>query len=155
MTSQQQPVFRMIKTTGAKGVRFRGELYYNMPLPPSESSKGVEVRQPQLPSMPEIRQRTMFEAEGKTVHEVVDSIVAQAHKVSVKEAEARGHSTGLRAGPGRPPVGSEPADGHLHMRVTMARKNAWVRAAKPKKLAEWVTEILDEAAKAAGFDAES
>lgn len=35
------------------------------------------------------------------------------------------------------------------MRVTMARKNAYVRAAKPRKLTEWIFEQLD---KASGYE---
>jgi hypothetical protein len=48
---------------------------------------------------------------------------------------------------GRPPRDGEAADGHIHLRVTMARKNAYVRAAKPKKLSEWIIEQLDKDAK--------
>ena len=47
--------------------------------------------------------------------------------------------------PGRPPIAGETATGHIHIRSTMARKNAYVRAAKPKSLAAWATEILDKA----------
>lgn len=47
---------------------------------------------------------------------------------------------------GRPPKNGETANGHIHIRTTMKRKNAYVRAAKPKPLAEWATKILDEAA---------
>lgn len=46
--------------------------------------------------------------------------------------------------PGRPTRDTEGATGHIHIRVVMARKNAYVRAAKPKSLAEWATEILDK-----------
>ena len=53
-----------------------------------------------------------------------------------------------QAGPGRPPLAGGPADGQIQLRVTMARKNAYVRAAKPRKLTEWIFEHLD---KAAGF----
>lgn len=50
---------------------------------------------------------------------------------------------------GRPPIAGEVADGQIQLRTTMARKNAYVRAAKPKKLTEWVFEQLD---KAAGYE---
>jgi hypothetical protein len=50
---------------------------------------------------------------------------------------------------GRPPRDGEAATGQIQLRVTMARKNAYVRAAKPKKLTEWVVEHLD---KAAGYE---
>ncbi|MGD1088713.1 MAG: hypothetical protein ABR955_08305 [Verrucomicrobiota bacterium] len=48
---------------------------------------------------------------------------------------------------GRPPIHGEAATGQIQLRVTMARKNAYVRAAKPKKLTEWIFENLDKAAK--------
>jgi hypothetical protein len=47
---------------------------------------------------------------------------------------------------GRPPRDGEAATGQIQLRVTMARKNAYVRAAKPKKLTEWIVENLDKAA---------
>ena len=47
--------------------------------------------------------------------------------------------------PGRPPIDGERATGNIHIRSTLARKNAYVRAAKPKSLAAWATEILDKA----------
>lgn len=50
--------------------------------------------------------------------------------------------------PGRPPREGETANAHIHLRTTLARKNAYVRAAKPNKLTEWCFEHLD---KAAGF----
>jgi hypothetical protein len=46
---------------------------------------------------------------------------------------------------GRPPRDGEAATGQIQLRVTMARKNAYVRAAKPKKLTEWIVENLDKA----------
>jgi hypothetical protein len=49
-------------------------------------------------------------------------------------------------GAGRPPKNGETAPAHIHIRTTLGRKSAWVRAAKPKKLAEWVTANLDRAA---------
>lgn len=50
---------------------------------------------------------------------------------------------------GRPPIAGETAKGQIQLRVTMARKNAYVRAAKPRKLTAWIFSILD---KAAGYD---
>jgi hypothetical protein len=47
--------------------------------------------------------------------------------------------------PGRPPISGETAKGHVHIRTTLARKGHWVRAARPKSLAQWATEILDGA----------
>ena len=49
--------------------------------------------------------------------------------------------------PGRPPTDGVAATGHVHIRTTLDRKSAWVRAAHPKTLAEWVTKTLDAAAK--------
>lgn len=49
--------------------------------------------------------------------------------------------------PGRPPRDGEAATGHVHIRTTLHRKSAWVRAAKPLPLAEWATQLLDRAAK--------
>jgi hypothetical protein len=46
---------------------------------------------------------------------------------------------------GRPPRDGEAATGQIQLRVTMARKNAYVRAAQPKKLTEWIVEHLDKA----------
>jgi hypothetical protein len=42
--------------------------------------------------------------------------------------------------------------GHIQLRLSMARKNAYVRAAKPGKLTAWIFRILD---RAAGFSAET
>ena len=47
---------------------------------------------------------------------------------------------------GRPPREGEAATGQIQARTTMARKNAYVRAAKPKALTKWMFEILDKAA---------
>lgn len=52
---------------------------------------------------------------------------------------------------GRPTTDSEAAKGHIHIRTTLDRKSAYVRAARPKKLTEWIFENLD---KAAGYRAE-
>jgi hypothetical protein len=51
--------------------------------------------------------------------------------------------------PGRPPIAGETATGQIQLRTTMARKSAYVRAAKPKKLTEWIFRHLD---KAAGYE---
>jgi len=55
----------------------------------------------------------------------------------------------VAARPGRPTQESHAAIGHIHMRVTMARKNAYVQAAKPKGLTEWIFQQLD---KASGYE---
>ena len=47
---------------------------------------------------------------------------------------------------GRPPREGEAATGQIQVRTTMARKNAYVAAAKPKALTAWMFEILDKAA---------
>ena len=47
---------------------------------------------------------------------------------------------------GRPPREGVSALGHIHIRTTMARKSAYVRAAKPGKLTDWIVEQLDRAA---------
>lgn len=46
---------------------------------------------------------------------------------------------------GRPLSDETPASGHIHLRVTMKRKNRYVRAARKRKqkLSEWMTEALD------------
>lgn len=47
---------------------------------------------------------------------------------------------------GRPLADETPASGHIHLRVTMERKNRYVRAARRRKqkLSEWMTETLDK-----------
>jgi hypothetical protein len=52
---------------------------------------------------------------------------------------------------GRPARDGQAADCWIQLRVTMKRKNAYVRAAKPKKLTEWIFEQLD---RASGFSNE-
>ena len=47
---------------------------------------------------------------------------------------------------GRPLKDGVAATGHIHLRVTMRRKSAYVGAAIPKTLAAWMTEHLDKAA---------
>ena len=49
--------------------------------------------------------------------------------------------------PGRPLTDSTPASGHIHLRVTLERKNRYVRAARKRKmkLSEWMTETCDTA----------
>ena len=46
---------------------------------------------------------------------------------------------------GRPPKEGTPAAGQIQIRTTLDRKNAYVRAARPKKLTEWIFENLDRA----------
>lgn len=47
---------------------------------------------------------------------------------------------------GRPLADDTPASGHIHLRVTMERKNRYVRAARKlkMKLSEWMTASLDK-----------
>jgi hypothetical protein len=52
----------------------------------------------------------------------------------------------LGRGAGRPPIDGARATGQIQARTTLARKNAYVRAAKPKSLTVWMFEILDKAA---------
>ena len=49
--------------------------------------------------------------------------------------------------PGRPLADETPASGHIHLRVTLERKNRYVRAARKLKLklSEWMTEACDNA----------
>jgi hypothetical protein len=47
---------------------------------------------------------------------------------------------------GRPPIAGQTADAQIQLRTTMARKNAYVQAAKPRKLTEWIFSHLDKAA---------
>lgn len=46
---------------------------------------------------------------------------------------------------GRPTRDGSAAVGHIHLRTTLERKGAYVRAARPRKLAEWMTAELDRA----------
>lgn len=48
--------------------------------------------------------------------------------------------------PGRPPKDGQTASGHIHLRTTLDRKSAYVRAARPRPLAEWMTDVCDQAA---------
>lgn len=50
-------------------------------------------------------------------------------------------------GPGRPSTATESATGHIHLRVTMERKNRYVRAGKlaGKNLSDWITGTCDAA----------
>ena len=48
---------------------------------------------------------------------------------------------------GQPPKDGVAATGHIQLRVTLARKNAYVRAAKPKSLSAWMFANLDPIAK--------
>ena len=47
--------------------------------------------------------------------------------------------------PGRPLTDSTPASGHIHLRVTLERKNKYVRAARRRKmkLSEWMLATCD------------
>ncbi len=47
---------------------------------------------------------------------------------------------------GRPPIAGQTADAQIQLRTTMERKNAYVQAAKPRKLTAWIFEQLDRAA---------
>ena len=49
--------------------------------------------------------------------------------------------------PGRPLADATAASGHIHLRVTMERKNRYVRAARKRKMkmSEWMTETCDTA----------
>lgn len=51
-------------------------------------------------------------------------------------------------GPGRPAIDGAPATSFLHIRVTRARKSAYVRAANRRRqgLSEWSQHHLDTAA---------
>jgi len=46
---------------------------------------------------------------------------------------------------GRPPVDGEAAHAHIHLRVTMQRKNRYVKAAQRRRqtLSEWILESCD------------
>lgn len=44
---------------------------------------------------------------------------------------------------GQPPKDGVAASGHIQLRVTLARKSAYVRAAKPGKLSAWIFRHLD------------
>ena len=46
---------------------------------------------------------------------------------------------------GRRPISGETATGQIQLRTTMERKNAYVKAAKPRKLTAWIFEQLDKA----------
>ncbi len=55
---------------------------------------------------------------------------------------------------GRPTI-ENPATHHIHLRVTPKRKSAYVRAAHPKGLSDWMVENLDKAAREAGQEPET
>ena len=48
-------------------------------------------------------------------------------------------------GPGRPAKDGVPADAQIQIRTTLARKSAYVRAAQPLGLSEWVLAQCDQA----------
>jgi hypothetical protein len=50
---------------------------------------------------------------------------------------------------GRPPREREAAKVWIQLRVTMSRKNAYLRAAKHKNLTKWIFKVLD---KASGYE---
>lgn len=75
----------------------------------------------------------------KIIHRKASDYVAALQDPDAPELEPRK--------PGRPPTDGVAATGHVHIRTTLHRKSAWVRAAKPKTLAEWVTATLDNEAK--------
>jgi hypothetical protein len=75
----------------------------------------------------------------KLIHRKASDYVAALQNPHAPELEPR------KAG--RPPIGGETATHHVHIRTTAQRKSAWVRAAKPRTLAEWVKENLDRASK--------
>ena len=100
----------------------------------------------------------------KLIHRKASDYVAALQNPDAPELEPRKKNhvpleTGKESGPvalkphtvgrgaGRPPIGGETATHHVHIRTTAQRKSAWVRAAQPRTLAEWVTEHLDRAAK--------
>ena len=45
---------------------------------------------------------------------------------------------------GKPPRDGKAMEGHIHLRVSLHRKSAWVRHAKPRKLAEAITIAMDK-----------
>lgn len=49
-------------------------------------------------------------------------------------------------GRGRPPIAGETAGAHIHIRTTLKRKLAYMKAARPRKLTDWITDKLDAAA---------
>lgn len=57
------------------------------------------------------------------------------------------HNT-VTPGPGRPPSEATAAAGHIHLRVTMERKNRYVRAAQKtgRGLSQWITDTCDTVA---------
>ena len=77
---------------------------------------------------------------------------SNGHLFSYLPARGGGGKTadlGRRPAAGRPPIAGESATGQIQLRVTLARKNAYVRAAKPRKLTAWIFEKLD---KASGYE---
>lgn len=98
----------------------------------------------------------------KQIHRKASDYVAALQNPDAPELGEKNHApveTGKESGPvalktqhlgrgaGRPPKDRVPAAGHIQLRVTMARKNAYVRAAKPAKLTAWIFEHLDKASK--------
>lgn len=48
--------------------------------------------------------------------------------------------------PAAPELEADATAAHVHIRTTLRRKSAWVQAAKPRKLADWIIETLDREA---------
>ena len=71
---------------------------------------------------------------------------AERHVSALQENEMKFYVPLETGNPGRPLTDSTPASGHIHLRVTMERKNRYVRAARKRKLklSEWMTETCDK-----------
>lgn len=72
---------------------------------------------------------------------------AEKYVSALQENEMKSHVPLETGNPGRPLTDSTPASGHIHLRVTMERKNRYVRAARNRKmkLSQWMTETCDTA----------
>lgn len=72
---------------------------------------------------------------------------AEKYVSALQDPEMKSHVPLETGNPGRPLTDSTPASGHIHLRVTMERKNRYVRAARNRKmkLSEWMTETCDTA----------
>ena len=99
----------------------------------------------------------------KLIHRKASDYIAALQDPDAPELEPRKNKnhvpleTGKESGPvalkpqtvgrgaGRPPLAGETATHHVHIRTTAQRKSAWVGAAYPKSLAQWMTENLDKA----------
>jgi hypothetical protein len=56
-----------------------------------------------------------------------------------------------RKGPGRPPRANEAATARIELRVTPAEKRTFERAAGDKTVSDWLRDLANAAAKAAGI----